>query len=102
MGRVTFTQFSRIVRRVRYKPGWKVEVLLQRVGTARVHVEGKVRHSKTGRPWTIDFYGEFRYRPRRTVASVLACVKRVIWEAEDHEFAEFFRYKGKRLYDPHA
>lgn len=99
---MTFTRFAKVVAEVRYKPGWTIDVQEKPGGIARVHVQGLVQHSKYKGPWTIDFYGEFLTRPCRTPRVVLERVKTVIFEAEDHEFAEFFRYKGKRLYDPHT
>lgn len=98
---MTFARFSEIVGTVQYKPGWLIETAPKPGGLARVHVRGNVVHSKTGKPWTIDFYGVFSPRACRRSREVIERVKRVIWEAEDHEFGEFFRVNGRRPYDPH-
>lgn len=98
---MTYERFDHVASQVRYKPGWTVECERRAGGLARVHVRGLVLHSATGRPWTIDFYRLFSPRACRTWRDVAERVKLVVFEAEDHEFAEFFRFKGKRLYDPH-
>lgn len=98
---MTFARFSEIVATVRYKPGWLIETQPRPRGLARVHVRGRVQHSATGKPWTIDFYGDYSPHACFLPREVIERVKRVIFEAEDHEFGEFFRVRGRRPYDPH-
>jgi len=88
-----------IIEQIQYKPNWNI---LFFEGTERPYIQLKVlgNCSITGDlvPWVSGkrFLSYFMSN-QEIVGSVFALIK----DAEDHEMREFFRYKGKAIYNPH-
>lgn len=98
-------QIAEIVNAVSYKPGWRldfkysgdrayIQVRVDETADAAICAcSGTRPYSWTGRKW---FLSEHMCR-QEIVGTCFAALK----AAELHECAEWFRYKGTQIYNPH-
>lgn len=95
---MTFEQIQEIVSNIKYK-NWYVEVFAMPKYTVRVSwfdadINTGKRELQISREWFLD--------PKTlTEDMIVSTVFKCIHNAEDHEVRENFKYKGKRIYDPH-
>lgn len=101
---MTFKAFAAIARTVHYKPGWRILVTQKSASLVNVFVSAWVQNAyPPHHMMETTFQADYRFKTYRGKRRVIECVKRVLFEAEDHEFAEFFRIgKRRRPYNPHA
>lgn len=99
----TQTWLRKIIDKVKYKEGWTLNMVMENKDTVAIHWTCRGLHATHPERGIVDIIG------RQT------CVK--LWwsetflvheiflmaqEMEIHECAEFFRYKGVRVYNPHT
>lgn len=95
-----FLAINAILEEITYKGGWKVKCYSQDDRPyIQVCVTGGVC-SQTGA--RTDWKGAKRWLSfhmcrQEIVGAAFACIK----DAEEHEMREFFRYKGRAIYNPH-
>lgn len=98
---MTRKQLEKCVAGFGYKPGWKFSVKDKSQSSVYIHLRARV----------LDAYGKKKYEYiefnralplySASVYLIRILVQDIIDDAEAHEFAEWFKYKGRRLYDPH-
>lgn len=104
---------DRVVRAVRYKPGWVFSCKdfdlspptttdpLWAVPSFVLHIAANVPDRETGAVTTI--YSTHVCNPRgNQIRDVIASIFNSIRAFEEHEAAEMFRVAGERVYDPHT
>ena len=98
------TLFISIVLKVRYKKGWRIELvpaLSQEVCFRVIYetddVETRDRIIVGARPVGMNVE-----MLRRGEEYVIRCLFEAIMQAERHEAAEYFKYKGVTVFNPHA
>lgn len=94
---------KRTVRGFRYKPGWRFSI----DDSGDIEVTANV--ADTYHPSRKPLDPPHAYvvvtpakLARWSEADVLDRVADAVQRLENHEFGEWFRYKGVRVYDPHA
>lgn len=94
-----FEQWGDLVGRVRYKTGWKLEVLpgegdsILRVSVLTQDADG------TGLPITVIF--KYILPDVSGSEEAIRAICQTLAQVEMHEVAEFFLVSGVRVYDPH-
>lgn len=100
---MTRQRLREIVRGFRYKPGWRFRV----DGSGDIEILANVKDvyhpslDPLDPPRTyvvVTKYKLERWRTRDVIERVADAVQRL----ENHEFGEWFRYRGRRTYDPHG
>lgn len=98
---MTHAQILAVVNNIYYKPGWMVELYAKPVeysirlswfDTDSVTGKKELQHS---REWLLDPAEELNED------KIVQTVFKAIQNAEEHEIKERFRYKGKRIFNPH-
>jgi hypothetical protein len=106
-----------ILKRITYKPGWKIKAsrLEDGLRPSVVFVDwNRVTLVVTFKAPDIDDYtktpillsgirsmSDFDLEHLSDEQILDYFVRRAIWEAEDHEFKEWFKYDGICVFDPH-
>lgn len=96
---MTFDELQQIVSQVKYK-NWAVEVFAMPAYTIRVSwfdadiITGQ-KELQISREW---FINPTEMTEDMIVSTVFKCIK----NAEEHETCENFKYKGKRIFNPHV
>ncbi len=88
-----------VLSRVRYRPGWAFR--LDRSGDVVVTAQVQDAYSRSRRQVSVRAYvvDPQRYR---TEQHLLEQVRDAISSILHHEIGEWFKYRGKRWFDPHA
>lgn len=97
-------EMARIVGEVSYKPGWKVEFFYS---TDRPYIQISV--DETAEAARCPFTGEVSaWKGGKRYLSLHMCRQEVVGaclgaikDAEMHELHEWFKYKGRSIYNPH-
>ncbi|ASV44385.1 hypothetical protein PBI_SCTP2_370 [Salicola phage SCTP-2] len=94
-------EVKQIVGKCSYKPGW--EIMVKEHETRGVYIQlhntqGMCSITSEHQPWVSGkrYLSEFMCR-QEIVGVVFALIK----DAELHEIHEWFRYKGRSIYNPH-
>lgn len=94
---MTDKEAKKVLRSIKYRPGWRF--ILDDAGDVEIRLstlDAYKRNSYTMvSSWVVD---------ASQIRSLKQLVERVadgIQRLENHEFGEWFKYKGKRIYDPH-
>jgi hypothetical protein len=99
---MTPARLQAIVRRVRYKPGWTIRVDSSGdvVVTARV-ADAYYPGCEPVDPPRSYVVVHASVMSRWTTATALERIADAIQRLENHEFGEWFKYRGRRTFDPH-
>ena len=94
---MTRNQVEKIVSRVQYRPGWRfaVDPSGDVIVTARVRDARGSGKTLTVNAWVMDPTNGF------DESGLIDHIHRAVMNIHYHEAAEWFRYGGKRIYDPH-
>lgn len=98
---MTAGQVRGILRKVRYKPGWRFSAQKLHPGEIHILAECQCRNSYRKRPRHVWVWRTDDVPMTATVWGVLRCVYRLIQWIERHERGEFFKHEGRRVFDPH-
>lgn len=90
----------RIVNRITYKPGTEVVAHEPVKGVICVYVAANVYDSRTLGP--SEFRGrDFALASDAKTDEIIKSAFLALKTFEEHELMEFFKYKGKTVFDPH-
>lgn len=100
---LTFSQIHGIVQLVTYKPGWTIECLFDDRPFVQVSVDSTAEAARCA------FSGEYnswrsgkRYlSPHMCKQEIVGACFSLIQDAENHEMREYFRYRGRAIFNPH-
>lgn len=98
------SEAERILSRITYKPGWKIELLEQWPDRISVRIELSVLDSGDRR--TTIRVARSRYLPDGflrwcTETELIDQIRNAVSDMEAHERDEWFQVDGKPIYDPH-
>lgn len=97
---MTRRRLASIVKAIRYKPGWTVRLDEDIEVTANVPDAYRPRRKPIEQPraYVVVTPGRLaRWNERVVTSLIFDAIQRL----EFHEVAEWFKYRGKRIYDPH-
>lgn len=96
---MTRSRLKEIVRRIRYKPGWKIRV--DDAGDVEIVAQVPCAYHPSRRP--VDPPHAFVTNARVILSTrvLLGEIFDACQRLEFHETAEWFRYRGRRPFDPH-
>lgn len=99
-----------ILSHVTYKPGWKIEAYRERVFQEyfrimiTVSCAAKDVTNPAGEPILLTFTSSL---DQESIAAMKDedilryFIYKAIWQMEEHEFKEWFKFNGQHVYDPH-
>lgn len=93
-------QVAEIVKRIRYKPGWKIRV----DDTGEIEIVAHVKDAYHPGRWPVNQPHAYVVNPQtaRTESALCGRIFDACQRLEFHEVTEWFMYKGKRIYDTHS
>lgn len=97
---MTSQELADLVAACTYKPGWTIDLLVDKDGRAYVQVGATTLCSVSLQP-TAWRSGKTYLSPFMCRQEVVAAVYGAVERAELHEVREFFRYRGASIFNPH-
>lgn len=95
---------ERFLHRINYKDGWEW-VIMTEPGAVHVSVKWPVIDVANGLPGFVISAGRTTFHDQKQLGnecSLLHEAYAIIQDAEVHELREWFKFDGKKIYDPHA
>lgn len=104
-----------LLERVTYKPGWYIEAIRQDYITHSVYQFGdwnsvcirvsmSVKDSETGETVMLNRFNslmDYDLERLDDAEVIKYFIHRAIWEMEEHEYHEWFKFDGIHVFDPH-
>ena len=98
---MTIVEICEIVYACTYKPDWWIDVISPE-GNERPYIQVRVKGADSQTGALTEWKSGKRYlSPHMCRQEIVGAVFALIKDAEEHETREWFRYKGRSIYNPH-